>query len=158
MPAKPRRSRKPSVASSSSRQPEPPVFFIDRSLGKHVVAGVLRASGLRVEVHDDHFKLDETDEFWLGSVGARGWVVLTKDYRLRYRALALRAIEAGRVRVFVLKKSEDLRADEMAVIFAAALPAMQRLMQKILPPFVAKVGRDRRVELWWGGLAMPDVK
>lgn len=109
-------------------------------------------------MHDNHFKLDETDEFWLGAVGQHGWVVLTKDYRLRYRALALRAIEAGRVRVLVLKKSEDLRADEMAAIFAAALPAMKRLMQRVQPPFVAKVGRDRRVELWWRGLSVPNVK
>jgi hypothetical protein len=42
------------MRAASSRGVKP-VFFVDRSLGKHVVPGALRAAGARVEVHDDHF-------------------------------------------------------------------------------------------------------
>src|SRR3954469_18720819 len=62
----------------SRRLPEPWIFFIDRSLGGQVVAEALRAAGEQVEVHDDHFARDASDETWLGAVGAKGWVVLSK--------------------------------------------------------------------------------
>ena len=43
-----------------------------------MVAEALRAAGEQVEVHDDHFARDASDETWLGEVGAEGWVVLTR--------------------------------------------------------------------------------
>jgi hypothetical protein len=49
-----------------------PVFFVDRSLGKHVVPDALRAAGAHVEVHDDHFAQDALDEVWLPAVGQNG--------------------------------------------------------------------------------------
>ncbi len=33
------------------------------------LATTLRQAGLRVEVHDDHFQQDATDEEWLAGVG-----------------------------------------------------------------------------------------
>jgi hypothetical protein len=47
-----------------------------------------------VEVHDDHFARDEEDRVWLQSVGEKGWVVLTKDQKLRYRPLEINALRA----------------------------------------------------------------
>ena len=41
--------------------------------------------GESVEIHDDHFAPDAKDEVWLVEVGKRGWIVLTKDDRIRYR-------------------------------------------------------------------------
>ncbi|MGH7152226.1 MAG: hypothetical protein ACREIU_16085 [Planctomycetota bacterium] len=43
----------------------------------------MRREGARVEVHDEHFARDARDEEWLGEVGRRGWVVPTKDQRIR---------------------------------------------------------------------------
>lgn len=40
-------------------------FFIDRCLGKHRVLEELRATGIQVEIHDDHFPLGATDEQWI---------------------------------------------------------------------------------------------
>ena len=57
--------------SSPSRPPETYTFFVDRSLGKHVVAVALRSAGARVEVHDDHFSPDATDEHWLTESGEK---------------------------------------------------------------------------------------
>ena len=73
--------------SSGSKPPEPSVFFIDRSLGKKIVAQALRDIGETVEIHDDHFAPDAKDEDWLVEVGKRGWIVLTKDDRIRYEPL-----------------------------------------------------------------------
>ena len=44
-------------------------------------------SGLRVELHDTHFAQDCPDEEWLPEVGRRRWIVLTRDLRIRYRAI-----------------------------------------------------------------------
>src|SRR3990170_635119 len=62
MAARKRTSRKSSAASSRSQRDAERlaslVFFIDRSLGKRVVAQSLRDAGAHVEVHDDYFPQD----------------------------------------------------------------------------------------------------
>jgi len=71
MAARATRSKRPSAASSGSKPPEPLVFFIDRSLGRKIVAQALREVGETVEIHDDHFAPDAKDEVWLVEVGSR---------------------------------------------------------------------------------------
>ena len=75
MAARKRTSKKFSAASSRHRREAERlaslVFFVDRSLGKHIVAQALRAAGARVEVHDDHFPQDATDVEWLTCAGTR---------------------------------------------------------------------------------------
>ena len=51
--------------------------------------------------------------------GAEGWVVLTKDSKIRYRSNEAEALFAAKVRAFVLV-SRNLPGSEMANIFAAA--------------------------------------
>jgi len=36
-------------------------FFIDRCLGKHPILETLRATGISVEIHDDHFPQNAQD-------------------------------------------------------------------------------------------------
>ena len=52
-------------------------------VGAVFVAGALREAGHVVLVHDDEFEPDARDVDWLQAVGQRGWVVLTKDARIR---------------------------------------------------------------------------
>lgn len=47
----------------------PVTFFLDRSLGKEIVAEALRVAGAHVEIHDDRFPPDAKDEDWLNEVG-----------------------------------------------------------------------------------------
>src|SRR5262249_54932445 len=85
-------SKKPSAASSSRRRlPEPLVFFIDRSLGRKKVPEALRAAGLEVRVHDELFPQGTQDVVWLSEAGANGWVVVTRDDRIRYNQLEKQA-------------------------------------------------------------------
>ncbi|MGH9423743.1 MAG: hypothetical protein ACRD3J_27460 [Thermoanaerobaculia bacterium] len=60
------------------------VFFTDRDLGTRFPE-ILRAAGLLVERHADHFAPDTPDEEWLEAIGRRGWVALTHDMRIRYK-------------------------------------------------------------------------
>ena len=83
--------------SSRSKPPDPPIFFLDRSLGKKRIATALREAGAIVHVHDDSFPPDAKDEEWLTRVGRNQWIVLTKDHRIRYRNLERSALMSAGV-------------------------------------------------------------
>ena len=146
MGANVRRSKKQSDASLSL-QPEPLVFFIDRSLGRNIIPGALRRAGAEVRIHDEFFQPSAKDEVWLSEAGRQGWVVLTKDTRIRYRAVEINALLAAKVRAFVLTARGDLQGREIAAIFVKALPAIKRLANNTPPPFIAHVSRDGKVSI-----------
>lgn len=93
------------------------------------------------------FPKNAKDSVWLTEAGKCGWVVLTKDTRIRYRAIETNALRSANVRAFVLTAGGDLSGSEMARIFVAALPRMRRLCAKTKPPFIARVTRDGNVSL-----------
>lgn len=140
------RSKKQSALNLPSL-PEPLVFFIDRSLGRRVIPNALRDAGARVELHDDHFSQDAQDQVWLAGAGKRGWVVLTKDKHLRYRAVETNALMSAKVRAFVLTTRGDLSGAEIGQIFVKALPKMRQLCATDSGPFVAHVSRDGSVSI-----------
>lgn len=111
-----RKSKKRSDASSTWQREEP-VLFLDRNLGKHVIADRLRAEGMPVEVHADHLPPDAPDEDWLAHVGRRGWIALTKDKNIRYRTAELAAMRKHGARVVVIRAKNATAADvaEMVV-------------------------------------------
>ena len=141
-------SRKRSAASSRSKRPSPapPPLFIDRSLGRLTIATALRAQGAEVHTHDAHFAQDARDEEWLADVGRRGWAVITKDTRIRYRQTELAALVAGGVRAFVLTRG-DLSGPEMAAILVKALPHLVRFSARYEPPFIARIAASGRVQM-----------
>ncbi len=145
MVANARKSKKRSAASSNSRL-EPVVLFIDRSLGRRVVSEALRAAGEEVIVHDDRFPQDAHDRVWLAEAGAKGWVVLTKDSKIRYRRNEIAQLLSAHVRTFVLVSS-NLLGSEMAEIFVKALPAIKKMCARQPAPFIAHVHRDGKVVL-----------
>lgn len=134
----------PSKKRSAAKPPEGTVFFIDRSLGIEPIRTTLIEAGLSVEIHDAHFKRDEEDRVWLKEVGRCGWVVLTKDQRLRYRPLEIAALRASNARVFVLTAG-NLRGQEIAVLFRDALPAITRILNRRSGPFVARVSKSGEI-------------
>jgi hypothetical protein len=126
---------------SAAKPPEGTVFFIDRSLGVDPLRAALAGVGLIVEIHDDHFARDDEDSIWLREVGRRGWVVPTKDQRLRYRPSEVAALRVSRARVFILVAG-NLRGSEIAETFLEALPGICRLLGAEEGPFIARVRRD----------------
>ena len=146
MAASRKKSKRPSVASSP-KPPDPTVFFVDRSLGGKVVPGGLRAAGEEVERHDDHFPADTPDSVWLADVGARGWLILTKDKQIRRRPAEIQAFQAAGAKAFFLSSSKDLTGAQMAEIFVCALAKMKKIARKTDPPFIASVSRDGSVQV-----------
>lgn len=117
---------------------DPIVFFVDRSLGRHLVPDALGRSGALVEIHDDHSGRDTDDSEWVTAVAERGWVILTKDNRIRHRPLERSAVGAAKARMFVLT-SGNLSGSEMAKIFCKHLERMSRISRSESPPFIARV-------------------
>jgi len=144
-------SKKRSAANSSSKPPSRNALFIDRSLGRRIVADALRQAGAEVHVHDDHFPPDARDEEWLRVVGEHGWIVLTKDKMIRYRGPELAALINAGVRAFVLT-GRNLQGREMGEIFVRALPAINRFIAGHRAPFIAKVTPGGAVSLVFSGV------
>ena len=137
------KSTKPSAASSGL--PEL-TFFVDRSLGRQLVANALRLAGESVEIHDDHFAPDAPDDVWLTAVGQRGWIALTKDKAIRFRKNERAAVQSANARLFVLTAG-NITGAECAAAIVAALPAIRKLVFKASPPFIATVSRAGNVSL-----------
>ena len=109
------------------------------------MAGILRSADLHVEIHDDHFAQDATDEEWLRVAGDKDWIVVTRDERIQYRAAARQVIRRAKVRMFVLVARGNLRIEALAEILLKALPEIRRVVSEQKPPFIAKVWRDANI-------------
>ena len=131
-----KRSKKRSGASSRP-QPEP-TLFLDRNLGRHIIADRLRAEGMAVEVHDDHLPLDAPDEDWIALVGRRGWVAITKDRNVRYRAAELEAIRRHAARVIVIRM-KNATGPDIAALLVRGRRRIDRFAAKTPPPLVAGI-------------------
>lgn len=82
--------------------------------------------------------------------GQEGWVVITKDRRIRYRETERAALIGARVRAFVITKG-DLQGIEMARVVVAALPAISRICRRYAPPLIATLAGSGRVTIVYRG-------
>jgi hypothetical protein len=128
-----------------------PYLFLDRSLGRHQVPGLLRAAGLRLRTLAEVYCVphDETvlDVDWLARCGDEGWVVLMKDERIRYRTAEHEVLWSSGVRAFCLA-SGNLRAVDMAQQFLNVLDEMAALLPAARPGVAD--GADRRKDRSFG--------
>ena len=123
----------PSERKLGSSNLSPPDLFVDRSLGRRKVPDRLREVHPNVIAHDDVFQQDTDDEVWLREAGRRGWIVLTKDERIRRKPGEQIAIVTSGARCFVLHPTKGMTAEQMAEVLVDALPRI-----------LAAAGRERR--------------
>lgn len=131
-------------SAGSGRQPDSPVFFLDEGLAGNIVPGILSDAGFLVEKLIDHFPKGTPDTVWLAEVGKRGWVVLTKDKKIRTNQLERKALMDAKVAAFILT-SGNLRGEEMGEIFLKAHSRMLKFLSDNTRPFIATVTRDGKV-------------
>lgn len=134
------------------------VFFTDRDLGLQFPS-ILKASGLNVERHADHFASNTRDEEWLGAVAAKNWVAVTHDTRIRYKPNELAAVVTHGARLLVVVGHAPFA--ELANAFVATTPKILEFLAKHPAPLIGKVyrpspkdlkqnpGASGRVELWY---------
>jgi hypothetical protein len=131
------RSKKPSAIT---RLREETTFLLDRTLGRYQCANGLRAGGLKVEIHDDHFVEDAPDHEWIARCAHEKWVIITGDIwgRGRKEAAQIAAVASGRARVFQLA-TNDIPSE----LWAQAILKAERKILKILKenkgPFIARI-------------------
>ena len=112
----------------SGKPPDTPVFFVDRSLGGRIVPEALLSAGVEVIAHDQRFSPDTSDEEWLAVAGAEGWIVLTRDRRIRYRPNEKAALQKSGALVFVMTASA-LTGQAAADLLVRALDDMTEIAQ-----------------------------
>lgn len=135
-----KRSGTQSAANSTSRPPEPLVLFVDEALDSLTVVDALRAAGATVERLNDHFAKGTPDETWLAYAGGRGWVVLTRDKRIRYRQLERLALTEAKARAFVFTGG-NVTGKDTAAILVHALARITTICQADKGPFIYHIGR-----------------
>jgi len=123
-------------------------FFIDRSLGRKHLAQMLSEESEKYELHDDHFSQDTPDVDWLKEVGKRGWVVFTKDKRIRHHQDELNALLQANNAVFVFTGSK-VTGPEIAEAYRIALPQIKKILDKTQQrKFIAKVTKSGSVSVY----------
>ncbi len=139
-----RKSKKRSGASS--KPPPKPALFLDRNLGKHIIAKRLRDAGMTVEVHDDHLPMNAPDEDWIALVGRKGWVAVTKDKNIRYRTAELNAIRKHSARVIVIRM-KNATGPEIADVLVKGHRRIARFTANTPAPCIAGIQRSGLVSL-----------
>ena len=114
------------------------VYFTDRDLGKRFPE-ILKAGGLTVRRHADHFAHDTPDEIWLETIGEKGWVAITHDGRIRYKPNELAAVKEFDVRLIVVVGKVPFPV--LAKHFVDTVPKIEDYLTATQPPFIAKVYR-----------------
>jgi len=123
------------------------VLYLDENL--HNCKPILEAlvqHGVRHERHCQHFAPGTEDTEWLPLVGEKGWVLLTKDKRIRYNELEKLAVRQHKIREFYFS-SGNYSGVEMAEMLIAALRDIARIYRKENPPFIASIPKSGRVSV-----------
>lgn len=111
-----------------SAAPSQPEFFFDRSLGK-VSARLLRAHGWTVHLITEHYPHDARsieDQDWIAEGCSRGWALLTKDKKIRYRESELGSLGIT-CHLFCLQNG-NLPTEQMASHFDLARSRIERVI------------------------------
>lgn len=134
----------------SRTRPDPPDFFIDRSLGRHLLPEALRQAGYTVHtlasVYGEGRAQRVSDEQWIALAGQKDWVVLTKDDAIRRRPVELAAVETHGVKMFCLTNA-GLRGDEQRQRFVTNI---HRIVQRSSKrgPWICGVYESRIAQIW----------
>jgi hypothetical protein len=126
------------------------VYFTDRDLGKKFPE-ILRAAGLSVERHADHFQHHTPDEVWLREIGKKGWVAVTHDSRIRYKPNEKNAVVENNVALLVVVGHAPF--PELATAFVATEPKIRKFIAVHKPPYIARVYRPSAIAVVVGPAA-----
>jgi hypothetical protein len=118
-------------------------LFADRNLGVNVFPARLRAEGIIVQLHQDHFPQDAADVDWMPEVARRGWPILSPDIRLSRDRLEVAAIMTSGAAVFCLAGGH-LTGEEKARNVLRCLPQIALVLERTARPFIARVYQPNR--------------
>lgn len=111
------------------------MIFIDRSIPRSVADGLKRVRDDVIWL-EDRFAPDTPDSEWLEEAGREGWLVITRDKRIRHRPAEMAAIREHGVGCFVLGHRKNLTRDEYLRFLAPLLGGMERRFAETSRPFI----------------------
>ncbi len=117
------------------------MIFVDRSIPKSV-ATALNATRGDVEWLEPRFRPDAPDPEWLRAAGEGGWVVLSRDKKLRTRPAERRAIAAYGVGCFILTQRAPLSPWGYLKLLVPILDDLVVGFEQTPRPFIYTVSRD----------------
>lgn len=131
------------------KRPEPtkPIFFIDRAVGRYVVAEAIRSRGFdalpMADVYPGHADQDVKDPVWILRADREGWIAITKDCSIIDHEDAL--LETT-LRVFAFSNA-NLTGVEMQ---DRILNHLNRILQRAAKPgpYIDKITRKGLDRYW----------
>ena len=124
--------------------PDERALFIDRCAWSGALGRALAEAGIPFVPHNDHFTHDTPDDEWLAAAADRGWLVVTRDQRIRYRANELAAMKRAHLHVFVFTQG-GLTGAETGSILVRCYPSMLRHAAQVPPPAFFSLTRSGEV-------------
>lgn len=120
------------------------MIFVDRNIGKSVVEAI-RAAGFEAIWLTDEFPQDAPDVAWLEVAGKSGWLVITRDKRIRTSPGERTRAADARVGLFIIAARANLGRRELAQLVVDCLPKMVELHQRVERPFIICVYRNGKM-------------
>ena len=121
-----------------------PTLFIDRCAWSKKLGEALDLAKISYVTHHSLFAHDAADEDWLMAVKNNGWVILTRDKNIRYKANEHRALVDAQLFMFVLTQG-GLSAEETAQIVTKSYPNMCKAIANAEPPAIFSLTRTADV-------------
>lgn len=124
------------------------MIFIDRSIPRGVAEQLRHICDDTVIFLDERFPPDTPDREWLAVAGREGWLVISRDKRIRRRPGEREAILENGVGCFILGWRKNLTRAAYLDVLAGSLDEMQALFAETPRPFIYVVnaaGTMRRV-------------
>lgn len=116
-----------------------PSFYVDESIFSKVLVTELTASGIAFDHVGLTVPTGASDDVWLSHCGKHSYVALTRDQRIRYRALEKRALLDHGVACFTFTQGQATAAQTAERIITLA-PKMLALAESELRPFLYTFG------------------
>lgn len=126
------------------------MIFFDRSIPKSVINALKLVGVEDILSHDDVFPQNTPDPVWLARAGQQGWVVVTRDKKIRTRTGEVRTLITYGVGCFILTTNRPLTRWEHLKLFVLTLDRMKVLAETVGKPFIFTVtcdGNFRRLDL-----------
>ncbi len=112
-------------------------FFIDANLGEQIARG-MQGFGEDVVHLKDCFDEGEADEVWLKHIGAKGWFLLTRDERIRWKPAERAALRTHNIGAFFLG-GKNLKRWQLIEQVVRNWTRIQQLARSTQPPFAYRV-------------------
>lgn len=121
-------------------RPEPaPTFYVDESIFSNALVAELTAAGILFDRVGVTVPFGAADDVWLSHCGRHSYLALTRDQRIRYRALEKQALIDHRVACFTFTHGQAT-AIQCAARIVALAPKMQAIAASESRPILYTFG------------------